>query len=100
MFQVFLGVSYVCLQVFHLDVAYVCNGFQIFFRHFRKCFKHFVLSVSSIFFCMLQLLHLDISKVDRVLHNGCAWKAAGGVGDIQSDAGPLLVRFLTSPTTR
>jgi hypothetical protein len=22
-----LGVSYVCLQVFHLDIAYVCNGF-------------------------------------------------------------------------
>jgi hypothetical protein len=27
MFQVFSGVSYVCLQVFHLDVAYVCNDF-------------------------------------------------------------------------
>jgi hypothetical protein len=26
-FQVFSGISYVCLQVFHLDVVYVCNGF-------------------------------------------------------------------------
>jgi hypothetical protein len=25
-----LGVSYVCLQVFHLNVAYVCNDFQKF----------------------------------------------------------------------
>ena len=29
------SVSYVCLQVFHRDVVYVCNGFQIFFRRFR-----------------------------------------------------------------
>jgi hypothetical protein len=27
------------LQVFHLDVAYVCNDFQVFFRCFCKCFK-------------------------------------------------------------
>jgi succinate dehydrogenase hydrophobic anchor subunit len=39
MFQVFSGVLYVCLQVFHLDVAYVCNDFQIFFKYFRKCFR-------------------------------------------------------------
>ena len=42
---------------------------------------------------MLQLLHLDVLKVDRVLHMGCAWKAAGsaddvrdGVGDVQGGA--------------
>ena len=36
-----------CFQVFHayvfqvlyLDVAYVCIGFQMFLRHFRKCFR-------------------------------------------------------------
>jgi hypothetical protein len=62
------GVSYVYLKVFHLDVAYVCNCFQImFFRRFRKCFIRFS-SVSSPFFCILQLLHLDILKVDQVLH--------------------------------
>ena len=47
---------------------------------------------------MLQLLHLDVSKLDRVLHMEYAWEAAGGtddvqgsVGDVQGDAGPLLV---------
>jgi hypothetical protein len=39
MFQVFSGVSYVCLRVFHLDVVYVCNGFEIFFRRFHKYFR-------------------------------------------------------------
>jgi hypothetical protein len=32
-------VSYVCLQMFYLHVAYVCNGLQMFFRRFRKCFR-------------------------------------------------------------
>jgi hypothetical protein len=55
------------------------------------------------YFSMLQLLHLDILKVDRLLHMGCACEAAGGaddvlggVGDVLGGAGPLLVRFLTS----
>ena len=46
MFQVFLGVSYVCLQVFHLDAVYVCNGFQMFSDVFASvsdaCFKSFI----------------------------------------------------------
>jgi hypothetical protein len=37
-----------------------------------------VSSVSSVFFCMLQVLYLDISKLDRVLHMRCAWEAEGG----------------------
>jgi hypothetical protein len=53
-FQVFLGVSYVCLQVFHLDVTYVCNGFQMFLGVFASVFQVFHLSYfilhSSIFF--------------------------------------------------
>ena len=79
MFQVF---SFVCLQVFHLNVVYVCNGFQMFLRCFHKCFQTLVSSVSSIFFCMLQLLYPDVLKVDQVLHIGCAWVAADGVGDV------------------
>jgi hypothetical protein len=54
---------------------------------------------------MLQLLQLDVSKVNRVLHIRCAWEATGGtddvwdsMGDIRGDAGPLLVCFLISPT--
>jgi hypothetical protein len=74
---VFLGVSYVCLQMFHLDVVYVCNGFQMFFKRFHKCFRCLFKVFHLSFFSMLQLLHLDISKVDCVLHMGCAWEAAG-----------------------
>ena len=42
-------------------------------------------------FCMLQLLHMDVSKVDRLLHIRCAWEAIG-------DVGPLLGHSLASPT--
>jgi hypothetical protein len=56
----------VCLQVFHLDVTYV-------FTH-MKCFRVFFASVSyacfecfSYFVCILQVFHLDVSKVDRML---------------------------------
>jgi hypothetical protein len=64
-----------------------------------------VSSVSSIFFCMLQLLHMDVSKVDQVLHMGFAWEAAGGTGHVRRGAGdvwggmsPLLVCLLACPT--
>jgi hypothetical protein len=93
-FQVFY--TYVC-KCFYLDVAYVCNGFQLFFRCFRKCFRTFLSSVSFVFFCMFQLLHLDDSKVDRVLHMGFAWEAAGDAENVQGSARPLLVRSLVSP---
>ena len=33
---------------------------------------------------MLQLLHLDVSKVNRTLHVGCAWEAVAGVGDVRT----------------
>ena len=42
-----------------------------------------VSSVSSVFFCMLQLLYLDVLKIDRVWHMRYAWEAAGGVDDIR-----------------
>jgi hypothetical protein len=40
---------------------------------------------------MLQLLHLDVSKIDRVLHMGCAWKAVGGVDDVRGGVGDVRV---------
>ena len=92
------------LQVFCLDVAYICmlqayvsSVFQVFHMYVCKCFiwmlqwvpnvfqvfsqvfHTLVSSVSFVFFCMLQLLHMDVSKVDRVLHMGCAWEAAGAL---------------------
>ena len=64
MLQVCLSGCFICfthtLHVFYLDVAYGCNGFQVFQKH--------VSSVSTVFRRMLQLLYLDVSKVDRVLH--------------------------------
>ena len=63
-----------------------------------------VLSVLFVFFCMLQLLHLDVSKIDRMLYMEYVWEAAGGadnilggVGDVRNGVGPLLVRSLASP---
>jgi hypothetical protein len=52
----------------YLDVAYVLQWFQVFFQVFLQVFQMHVSSVSSIFRHMLQMLHLDVSKVDQVLH--------------------------------
>jgi Zn-dependent protease len=54
-------------------------------------FQTLVSSISSVFFCMLQLLHLNVSKVDQVLHMRCAWKTVDGADDVWDDAGALLV---------
>jgi hypothetical protein len=77
----------------------------MFFKRFRKCFRRLFQVFYLSFFCMLQLLHLNVLKVDRVLHMGCAWKAAsgmdniwGGMGGVRSGVGPLLVRSLVSLT--
>jgi hypothetical protein len=77
------------LQVFHLDVAYVCNGFEVFSsRVFASvsdaCFKYFI-----DFVCCL---HLDVSKVDQTLHMGCVWEAAGDASDVRGGIGLLLGR--------
>ena len=51
--------------------------FAMFFKFFSGvsdvCFKCFICH-----FFMLQVLHLDIAKIDRMLHVRCAWKAGGG----------------------
>jgi hypothetical protein len=47
---------------------------------------------------MLQVLHLDVSKVDRVLHIGYAWEARGGARGPRTqsgsagDVGPVWAR--------
>jgi hypothetical protein len=53
------------LQVFYQDVAHVCNDFEVFSGVFAsvsdiccKCFRSFGR--------MLQVLHLDVAKVDIV----------------------------------
>jgi hypothetical protein len=63
------------LQVFYLHVACV-QWFSSVFRCFCKCFRRMFHLFS---FYTLQVLHLDISKVDRVLHMRCMWETGGGV---------------------
>ena len=105
--KVNLDVAYTCmLQAYDSSVfrcfirmfASVSSGFCIFLQWFSNVLQAFsqvfntlVSSVSSVFFCMLQLLHLDVLKVNRVLHMKYVWEAADG-------AGPLLVRSLVSLT--
>jgi hypothetical protein len=78
--QVFLGVSYIYLQVFYLDVAYVCDGFQVCFRRFSQVFQMLVSSVSSFLFCMLQLVSGCVLYVTTVV-SGC-FKSRSGVAHV------------------
>jgi hypothetical protein len=63
------------LQVY-LDDGYICNDFQVFSGIFASVSNAF-LSVSFVFFCMLQVVHLNILKVDLMLRIGCAWEMEG-----------------------
>jgi hypothetical protein len=65
-----LGVFIRMLQVFHLDVCicrnvYTCvfKYFLVFYKCFRLCGKCF-----SCFGHILKCFHLDVVKVDQVLH--------------------------------
>jgi hypothetical protein len=54
------------LQMFYLDVAYVCKWFSSVFQMFFKVFHTHVSSVSC-FVRMLQVFRLDVLKVNLVL---------------------------------
>jgi hypothetical protein len=47
-----------------------CNVFSSVFQVVLQVFQKHVSSVSFVFGRMLQMLHLDVSKVDLVLHMG------------------------------
>ena len=70
--QVCLLVCCICfthmLQVFYLDVAYVLQWFLSVFHMFLQVFQMHVSCVSSAIRRILQVLHPDVLKVDRVLH--------------------------------
>jgi hypothetical protein len=77
MFQVYarniLSVSYVCLK-FRSDCngylhmfAMATNMFSSFFLVFCKCFRH-MLSVSAVSNVCYKCVHLDVAKINRVLH--------------------------------
>jgi hypothetical protein len=105
--------------MFHTYVANVLSGcciwftmvFKCFFYVFLQVFKVHVSSVSSTFRRMLQVPHLDVSKVDRVLHlslrfllprlgsppPSASWHPPPpppllDVGDVRGGAGPMWTR--------
>jgi len=53
------------LQVFYPDIDYVLQWFS---SVFLQVFQKHVSSVSSTFRHMLQVLHLDVLKINQVLH--------------------------------
>ena len=65
------GVFTRILQVFHLNVCICCyNGYTRVFKFFLvfcKCVLDVYCKCFSCFGRMLQVLHLDVAKVDRVL---------------------------------
>jgi hypothetical protein len=69
------------LHMFRTHVASVFSGwmvFKCFSGVFLQVFQTYISSVSSIFRRMLQVLHLDISKVDRgVGHEMCLGSVRG-----------------------
>jgi hypothetical protein len=67
-------------QIFHLfqmNVASVLSG----------CCKKVDMNIA--YTCMLQLLYLNVSKVDQVLHMGCAWEVVGGTDDVWGGMGDV-----------
>jgi hypothetical protein len=90
MFQVYVpnvsSVSDVCCKCFHLDVAkvnldavYTCmlQVYVVFHTYVASvssgyciCLQVFLGVFASVSVCMLQLLHIDVSKVYHVLHMG------------------------------
>ena len=83
----FICLSDVCCKCVYLDVTYVLHILQVFYLHavyiygFSGVFES-VSSISSVFFCMLLVLYLNVLEVDCVLHMRCVWKA--GRGDVRA----------------
>ena len=94
MLQTYVSSVFMCFVRMFASVSSRCciclQWFLIVFQSFSQVFQMLVSSVSSVFFSMLQLLHLDVSKVDPVLHIGCAWETADGVGDVRGWRGTTI----------
>ena len=68
-FQTYVASVFIwILHMFHTYVASVLFGCCLCFAMVSSVFQVFFASVLFIFFHMLQVLHLDVSKVDLVLH--------------------------------
>jgi len=82
------------LQLFHMniakvdwDVAYVFAKVSSVFQVFLQGFKMHVSSVPSTFRHTLKVLHLNISKVDQVLHLPLAFFCLASVSPPPPSAG-------------
>jgi hypothetical protein len=70
------SICFKCSRYFHTHVCkcfiWMLHMFAIIFKCFlgvfHKCFRRLFLSVSFAFTCMLQVLHLHVSKVDWMFH--------------------------------
>jgi hypothetical protein len=61
---------YIC-KYFHLDVPMFCNGYTYAFKFFLGVLQVFQTLCCRYFSCfgrILQVFHLDVAKVDRMLH--------------------------------
>ena len=67
--------------MFYMFLTYVISVFiwtlHMFSYIHCKCFSRMFQVFHLSFFFKLQMLHLNVLKVDQVLHMGCAWEAAG-----------------------
>jgi hypothetical protein len=75
--------------------------FKRFSSVFFEVFQKHVLSVLFVFRHILQASYLDVSKVNRVLQMGCAWKTGGGTsGPCTQFSGAGDVRAAQAPCGR
>ena len=98
------------LHMFHTYVVSVLSGrcicFSMAFQVFLQVFQTHVLSVSSVFTCMLQIFHLDVIKTNRVLLLGTHLPQEAsergsrvGVSSLRVESGPTGdVRTVRVPT--
>jgi len=61
-------VSHICCKCVYLDVAYVLQWFFKCFQVFLQVFQTYISSVSFIFKRILQMFHMNVSKVDQISH--------------------------------
>jgi hypothetical protein len=100
--QVCLSGCYICftymLQVFYLDVAYVCNGFQVFLGVFATvlyaCFKCFI--------CLQTYIASVESGCFKIRSGCCTWDVRGkreGRGRCLGGVGPMWAHEKQRPRT-
>jgi hypothetical protein len=63
--------------MFYLDVAYTLQWFFKSFYIFLQVFQHVCFKCLIYLLLYVANIALDVSKVDQVLHMGCAWKWEG-----------------------